>query len=353
MKNMGSHEYNNEKKSKIKKIILISLLAILIIAFMLIAVGYWYIMDKLNKTEYVEIPVEEIEINEGVEEKLEKYRSIALLGIDARRQDTYAAGSRSDCIIIATINEDTNEVKLTSIYRDTYLKITGHSLDKVTHAYAYGGPALALSTLNTNLDLNITEFVAVNFEAVADIVNSLGGINVNITSSELNYINDYIDGTESYTGISSNHITKAGMQRIDGVQAVAYCRIRYTSGGDYKRTERMRTIIDACLAKAKTLSIVKLNSAADTILGKIETNISSGEILSLLPKLATYQITDSIGWPYEVKGAKINGIYYSAPVNLEECVKQLHQELFGEEDYEVSETVKEISDSIIKKTGYR
>lgn len=350
---MMEEKHSTKKRKSIKKIILIVLLVILILLFSVIAIGYWYIMDKLNKTEYIEIPVEEIEINEGVEEHLTSYRSIALLGIDSRNQDTYAAGSRSDCIIIATINEDTNEVKLTSIYRDTYLKITGHSLDKVTHAYAYGGPALAISTLNTNLDLNITEFVAVNFEAVADIVNALGGIKVNITSAELNYINDYIDETKYYTGISSKHVTKAGMQTLDGVQAVAYCRIRYTSGGDYKRTERMRTIIDACLDKAKTLSIVKLNSAADTILGKIETNISSGEILSLLPKLATYQITESIGWPYEVQGTKINGVYYTAPVNLEECVKQLHKELFGEEDYQVSETVKEISDTIIKKTGIK
>ena len=341
------------KKTNIKKIILIILLVILIILFAGISVGYWYIMDKLNRSEYIEISEEEIEINEGVEEKLTNYRNIALFGIDSRDQDSYASGSRSDCIIIASINEDTNEVKLTSIYRDTYLKITGHSLDKVTHAYAYGGPALAISTLNTNLDLNITEFIAVNFEAVADIVNSLGGISVNITSDELNYINEYIDSTSKNTGIKSNHITKTGTQTLDGVQAVAYCRIRYTAGGDYKRTERMRTIIDACLAKAKTLSLVKLNSAANTILEKIERNISSGELLALLPKVASFKITDSIGWPYEVKSAKIGGIYYSVPVTLESCVEQLHKELFGEEDYEVSDTVKEISDSIIKKTGYK
>lgn len=346
-------ENKPKKKKSIKKIILIVLLVILIILFVGIAVGYWYIMDKLNRSEYIEIPEEEIEINEGVVEKLTNYRNIALFGIDSRDQDSYASGSRSDCIIIASINEDTNEVKLTSIYRDTYLKITGHSLDKVTHAYAYGGPALAISTLNTNLDLNITEFVAVNFEAVADIVNSLGGVSVNITSAELNYINEYIDATSKNTGIKSKHITKAGTQTIDGVQAVAYCRIRYTSGGDYKRTERMRTIIDACLSKAKTLSLVQLNSAANTILEKIERNISTGELLALLPKIASFKITDSIGWPYEVKSAKIGGIYYSAPVTLESCVEQLHKELFGEEDYEVSSTVKEISESIIKKTGYR
>ena len=341
------------KKRSVKRIFLTVLLVILIILFVGIAAGYWYIMDKLNRTEYVEIPEEEIEINEGVVEQLTNYRNIALLGIDSRNQDSYASGSRSDCIIIASINEDTSEVKLISIYRDTYLKITGHSLDKVTHAYAYGGPALAISTLNTNLDLNITEFVAVNFEAVADIVNSLDGININITSAELNYINEYIDETSKYTGIKSKHITKTGMQKLDGVQAVAYARIRYTSGGDYKRTERMRTIIDACLAKAKTLSLTKLNSAANTILGKIETNIKSGEILALLPKVATYKITDSIGWPYEVKSAKIGGIYYTVPVTLESCVEELHKELFGEEDYEVSETVEQISNSIINKTGYR
>ena len=344
-----------EKRKKIKKIVLIILLIILIFLFAGIALGYWYVMDKINKSEFIEIPEEEIEINEGVIEQLNKYRNIVLLGIDARsqKQELYESGTRSDCIIIASINEETKEVKLTSIYRDTYLKLTGSSFDKVTHAYYYGGPALVMSTLNTNLDLNITEFVAVNFEAVADIVNEIGGIELNITSAEIDYINEYIDATSKNTGIKSRHITKSGKQTIDGVQAVAYARIRYTAGGDYKRTERMRTVIEACLEKAKTLSLIQLNSAADTVLSKVHRNISNGEILSLLPKIASYKITDSIGWPYEVKGSKINGIYYSVPVNLEALVEQLHKELFGEEDYEVSDTVKSISNSIIKKTGIK
>ena len=148
-----------------------------------------------------------------------------------------------------------------------------------------------------------------------------------------------------------NCLTKAGKQKLDGVQAVAYSRIRYTAGGDYKRTERMRTVVTAMMKKAKTLSITKLNSLADTILPKISTNISSMEIVSLIPSIASFNITESLGWPYETQGITLDR-WYGVPITLESNVLKLHQEAFGQEDYEVSDTVKTISNQIIKKTGY-
>ena len=207
-----------------------------------------------------------------------------------------------------------------------------------------------LKNLYTEL-ANITEYVTVNFDAVIVAVNALGGVEINIDSEELKYINSYIDATSSSSGVSSTHITKTGTQTLDGVQAVAYSRIRYTSGGDYKRTERMRTVIEAMMKKAKTLSISKLNSFADTILPRISTNISAGEILALIPSIASFDIKESLGWPYETKGITLDR-WYGVPVTLESNVKKLHQEAFKQEDYEVSETVKNISDQIINKTGY-
>ena len=238
-------------------------------------------------------------------------------------------GTRSDCIILAIINEKTKEVKLTSVYRDTYLELTGRSLDKITHAYAYGGAALAISSLNTNLDLNIKEFVTVNFESVVDIVDAVGGVNVNITSEELKYINGYIDEINRVTGNNASHITKTGKQNLNGVQALAYGRIRYTAGGDYKRTERMRDIMMAVVDKAKKMSITQLNKLADTLLPKVYTNINSGEIISLIPQLASYKIIDSTGWPYNTKGVTISGVWYGAPVTLESNVKELHEKVYG------------------------
>ena len=339
-------------KKKFGKIILIILVVIVILLGIVAGIAAWYIGDKLNKVNYVEIDESQIEVTEGIEEKLEGYRTIAIFGVDSRSNEL-ESGTRSDCIILATINEKTKEVTLTSVYRDTYLELTGRSLDKVTHAYFYGGPSLAMSTLNENLDLNIKEFVTVNFESVVDIVNAVKGVEVNITNAELKYINDYVDEIVKVTGKKSDHVTKTGLQTLNGVQALAYGRIRYTAGGDYKRTERMRDVLMAVVNKAKKMSITQLNSLADTLLPEVYTNIKSGEIIGLIPQVATYKITDSTGWPYKTEGATINGVWYGPPITLESNVKELHEKIYGQTDYEPSDRVKEISEKIIKKTGYK
>ncbi len=349
---MAKKVYNGEtlkgKKRKKIRIFLTIILVILILLLLCFSGIAWYVYNKLSKVNYVEL--ENIEINEGVEEQLKGYRNIVLFGVDARA-NTYD-NSRSDCIIIASINEDTNEVKLTSIYRDTYVYIEGHGYDKITHAYAYGGPELAINTINKNFDLDITEFVAVNFDAVVDIIDAIDGVNITIESDELNYINDYISAVDSQMGKRTPKVTKTGNQTLSGVQALAYSRIRYTAGGDYKRTERMRDVLNASFSKAKTMSVGKLNNLADILLPKVYTNITSNEILGMIPNITKYNVVSSIGWPYEVKGITLDR-WYGVPVTLESNVKKLHADLFGNEGYEVSSKVKEYSNGIIKKTGYQ
>ena len=343
-----------KKKSGLRtfgKIMLIILVILIVLLGVAAGVGFWYLNDKLGKLNYVYIDESQIEVNEGMDSKLNGYRTIAIFGVDSRSNEL-VKGTRSDCIILATIDEKTKEVKLTSVYRDTYLEITGRSLDKVTHAYVYGGAALSMSTLNTNLDLNIKEFVTVNFESVVDIVNAVGGVSIDITSAELKYINGYIDEINKVTNSSASHVTKTGSQNLNGVQALAYGRIRYTAGGDYKRTERMRDVMMAVINKAKKMSVSQLNSLADKLLPVVYTNIDSGEIISLIPQLASYKIVDSTGWPYDTKGATINGVWYGPPITLESNVKELHEKVYGQTDYEPSEKVKEISNKIVKKTGY-
>ena len=353
-RNLERQQYANKKKKKKKLNIFVKILIVLLIIIIgIVIAGYLFINSKLSMLQTETIDTTAVGIDSGVAESLQGYRNIALLGIDSRADD-YSPGNRSDCIIIASLNEKTNEVKLTSVYRDTYVYVEENGnkkLDKITHAYAYGGAQNTLKSLNEALDLNITEYVTVNFDAVIAAVDALGGITINIDSSELKYINDYIDATSSSSGVSSSHITRTGSQELDGVQAVAYSRIRYTAGGDYKRTERMRDVISAMLAKAQTLSLGQLNSFANTILPRISTNITSGEILGLIPSLATINVSDSQGWPYEVKGITLNA-WYGVPVTLESNVVELHKELFGQEDYQVSDTVKEMSDAIINRTGY-
>ena len=321
-----------------KKLIKITIIIIIILAILaasIVGFAFWFIHNKLSKINYVYIDKEDLNISEEVFEELRSYRNIAILGIDARA-DTYSEGNRSDGIIIASINEQTKEIKLTSVYRDTYVDIEGHGLDKITHAYSYGGPQLALKTLNTNFDLNITEFVTVNFDAVKEIVDNVGGVSMEITAEEVKHIN----------GINS-----PGTYILSGEKALAYARIRYAEGGDYKRTERMRNVITAVFNKARTFNAVQLNNFVDNVLPKVYTNIEKNEILDIIPKATSYKIIESIGWPYEVKGITLDR-WYGVPVTLESNVVKLHQEIFEQEDYVASDVVKDISSRIIERTGY-
>lgn len=311
----------------------IFLLIILILLGLALGVGYAILTDKLSNMDYVEIDESSIHVNSGVDENLKDYRNIVLLGVDS--QDGSFSNTRSDCIIIVSINKKTNDVNLTSVYRDTYVEIDGHGLDKITHAYAYGGPELAMSTLNKNLDLNITEFVTVNFETVKTVVDSIGGVTIKVTDAEATQI----------SGLSSG-----GTYTLNGEQALVYSRIRKIDS-DYQRTERMRTVIEAVFDKIKTLGVSELSNFVDTILPLISTNLSSNEIISMLPSVPFYTIKDSEGWPYEVRGISTDA-WYGVPVTLESNVKELHAELFGNDDYTPTETVQEISDDIINDTGY-
>ena len=340
-----------KKKRKGLKVFGITVLVLIVILLAIVGAIAIFINSKIGMMQQVELDEADLGISEQAQENLSGYRNIALFAVDSR-DDNLEKGNRSDGIIIASINNNTKEIKLISVYRDTYVQIEGHGLDKITHAYSYGSAPLAVKTLNTNLDLNITEFATVNFDAVAEAVDALGGVTINIESqSELNYLNSYIDETARVTGKSNAKVTSTGKQNLNGVQAVAYARIRYTSGGDYKRTERMRTVLEAMLTKLKTKNISEINNFVDTILPEAYTNITAGDIFGLVPSLMDYKVVESIGWPYETKGITLDR-WYGVPVTLESNVKQLHQEAFGEPDYEPSSTVKEISNSIITKTGY-
>ena len=329
---MSIHKEKNKKGLKTFGIIVLVLLIILAI---IVGGTFAFVHSKLSKMQQVDLNEDDLNVSAQAEQQLAEYRNIAIFGVDSR-DDSYDKGNRSDCIIIASINNKTKEVKLISVYRDTYVQIEGHGLDKITHAYSYGEAPLAIKTLNTNLDLNIKEFATVNFDVVKETVDYIGGISMPITSEEVGHISG---------------ITKPGTYTLTGEQALAYSRIRYASGGDYKRTERMRDVLTAVANKVKTLNISQLNGFVDTILPKVYTNITSADIFSMMPSIASYKIADSIGWPYETKGITLDR-WYGIPITLESNVKRLHQEAFNEQDYVPSDTVKDISNQIIEKTGY-
>ena len=337
---MKGKRLNEEEKPKKKhiflRIVVILLIILLILVIAVFATGSWYLNSKLDQINYVEnVTRNEVSVDAQVEENLSGYRNIALFGLDTR-EDSFD-DSRSDCIIIVSINNSTKDVKLLSVYRDTYVDVEGHGLTKITHAYAYGGPALALSTINRNFDLDITEFVTVNFETVRTIVNEIGGVQITVTSAEAN------------SGSIPN-IHSSGTYNLNGNQALAYARIRKIDT-DYQRTERMRTVLSAIFTKVKGLSISSINSLLDTMLPHVSTNIPKDEITKLIPDILSYNITYSEGWPYETRGWS-SDLWYGIPVTLESNVKELHETLFDEKDYVPTQTVQDISDRIINKTGY-
>ena len=261
----------------------------------------------------------------------DKIVHVMILGIDSRQGDT----GRSDTMMVTAVDTDKGKAALLSVPRDTRVPIEGHGYEKINHAYAYGKAPLALSTLNTNLDLDIKKYVTINFESVVQIVDAIGGVSLDITSAEATQI----------PGINS-----AGTYTLTGKQALAYGRIRKIDN-DYARTERMRNVLIKVFEKIKGYPYSNLNSLIDELFPYVTTNISQKEILSYASKINQYKVVGNFGWPYEIRGITL-AAWYGVPVTLESNVKKLHEDLFAEE-YEVSETVKEISENIINRTGYR
>ncbi len=360
-KNRFKEKPNNKQNKKHKKLkifgIVIAMILIIIIAIILTA--YFYLNSKLDKLQIERITndLNELGISEANSDQnsqMSKYRNIAILGLDSR-YDTYDPDYRTDCIMVASINKETNEVQLYSIYRDTYVQMNldGETiLDKINHAY-YNGVENTLKTINENLDLNITEYVMADFTAIADLVDTVGGIDIDIDSEEINYINDYIKDVSSVIGRTTTNITHTGLQHLDGIQAVSYCRIRYTSGLDYKRTERMREVLSKVIEKIKRSDLGTINNLLDTFLPKIRTNITVNEIKKLIPTALSFKLTNSFGWPYTTSGVWMKGDFYGPATTLESNVEKLHKEVYGQTDYAVPEKIVEISNKIIEVTGVK
>ena len=356
----NSRDRKKVKNHKGLKAFFIVVLMMAILAGGLFVGGYFFLNNKLNLVKRVNINIDEIGISSYAEERLKDYRNIALLGIDTRGDD-YSKGNRTDTIMIISINKKTNEVNLFSIYRDTALRVNEggkERIDKINHAYSYGvygntgvDPAQnTLKSLNQSLDLNIKEFVTINFDTLVDVIDELGGVTITVEENEIKNINEYIWETALVAGKEETYIDHAGEQLLNGVQAVTYARIRSTAGGDYKRAERQRIVLDAIIKKAKEVGILELNRISDELLPHLHTNMTNNDILSLLPKFIGLKINESKGWPYSVEGYTTDR-WLAIPTTLESNVIKLHREIFKDEEYTPSETVKEISNEIIKKTG--
>ncbi len=348
-----------EKKKKNRKlrIALIILLVLVLGAGALGAAAFSMAMSTLGKIGHVKIDKDQIAISEQAKDNLSDYTNIAVLGVDARDVDD-DSDSRSDAIVVVSINKETNEVKMFSVFRDTLLDLGGDAgLDKVTHAYFYGGAQNTLYALNKNMDLNIRKTVVINWKTVAEIIDALGGIKIDVQESEIEEMNKYIPGTAKTTGSKAILIDHAGEQKLNGAQAVTYARIRKdAASGDYRRNERMKIVMAQTFKKAKKADLMTLKKICDNAFPQAKTNISTREMLSMGLKFRKYKMTSSTtGWPYDVAGwmgyAGAGYAWYGPPVTLESNVIKLYDKFFGISDYEPTETVRTISQDIVNLTG--
>ena len=355
-KSASGRSRGGSKKRASKKKKRMMIFGIEIAVILILVLGFW-VVSKLDKIQKPKVEQDQIEVNESLQEStmetMKGYTTVALFGLDTREAGQLGSGNRSDTIIIANINNDTKEVKLVSVYRDTYLNLTNGKYNKCNSAYSSGGPAQAISMLNTNLDLDIEYYVSVDFAALTKTVDLLGGIDIDVDDAEIEHLNNYIVETSKVTGIQTQPLTSTGLQTLDGVQATSYCRIRYTAGDDFKRTERQREVIMQLVSKAKKMDISKVNDIIDAVFPLIATNYTNDELVAMAPQLLTYDIVDTTGFPFDKANATVKGKGSCVvPVNLEENVKQLHEYLFGNADYQPSNEVTEISSKINSETGY-
>lgn len=354
-------EAKRRKKKKQRKIILL----VVEVCVLLLLVGVFWFFHSTTKTQKVKINEEDIVINESVQENegMKGYRNIALFGVDSR-DGSLGKGNRTDTIIICSINEDTGDIRLCSVYRDTYLNLGNDSYNKCNAAYAKGGPEQAINMLNMNLDLNITDYVTVGFEGLIKTIDDLGGVYVDVTEEEIPHLNNYqismvgktTDNEHFYADEGKDYIavTSPGRQKLNGLQATAYCRIRYV-GNDFMRTWRQRTVLQEIMKVAKESSASDLAKTLSDVTPYVATSLDVDEMTAMLGDIAKYNVVADDGFPFESNratgtvGSKGSCVI---PNNLEQNVVLLQQFLFDNDAYTPSSQVSSYSSKISQDTGY-
>ena len=350
-KDRQEEERRKKKKNPAVRFLRV-LLVILLAGILLLCAAYYRMHGSIRLSQVKEKIAEQV----AKDTTLTGYTIIALFGVDSIENSLDKGNNRSDVMIILSINSATKEAKLVSVYRDTYLDIGDGKYTKANAAYAYGGPTQAVTMLNQNFDLDIEDYATIGFGGVADIIDALGGIDIDIKEDEIHYMNDYQSTMAQELGKTYVPVQAAGTQTLTGLQAVSYCRVRYTAGGDFTRTERQRTVLTQTFSKLKTASAAQMVSIATKLLseGEVQTSLSMTEIASLASGATQYSIGDSTGVPTESlrTDAYVGKQDCIIPVTLADNVVWLHEYLFGESGYQVSDTVQTISDQIRANTGY-
>ncbi|WP_300347805.1 LCP family protein [Clostridium sp.] len=306
----GKHIKNDTPKKKSKtKVVILSIFFVLLVG---IGLGSYYIYSTLNKMDIKKIAQDDKSL--GIDDNKDLFKdgiiNIALFGVDSRDHNDIG---RSDAIIIATVDTKHNKIKLTSLMRDSYVDVEGHGKTKLTHAYAYGGPTLALKTINQNFGLNVKDYVTVNFDNLAKIIDDIGGVPITIKSYEVNEVNKYVKSVSEIAGTEYKPVHE-GEQILNGTQAVGYARVRYVGDGDYERTQRQRNVLDAIIKKLSKLSISEYPETINKLMPYVETNLTPSNVINIVKSVASTGIppVENMRFPLDgyCKGAMIDGVWY-------------------------------------------
>lgn len=341
-------------------------LFILEIIVLLLFIGglyvYGQISAKLDKIDIQETDLQEQDIvTNDQAPQMTGYTTYALFGLDHRSKNEKLNTENSDTIIIASINNDTKAVKLVSVYRDTLLNVKDDTYSKANAAYVLGGPAQAVNMLNTNLDLNITDYVSIDFDALVTVIDCLGGLDIPLSYAEIVHMNNYCVETAEETGKSYTPVELpepkpedqeaiVGTYHLNGVQATSYCRIRYTASLDMGRTERQRRVIQMIVDKAKKAGLSTIFDIMDQVFPMVKTSVSKTEILKLIPAMIGYCIDETTGFPQDYKFATVKGSVI-VPTTLDSNVLKLHQFLYGNTNYTPTQDVLNKSAQIAAIVG--
>ncbi len=316
-----------------------------------------YIVSKFGMISFNNISdVETNELDSATKEMLSGYTNIALFGVDNRTMGNYDSGN-SDSIMIASINNDTKEVRIVSVYRDTFMEVDGEGkYRKCNYAYNSGGAKEAIEMLNRNLDLDIEEYVSVDFQALTDAIDALGGVELTIEDEEeLYWVNLYLDEVNRITGGNSPHIESVGTSLFDGAQATAYCRNRKGStNSDLKRASRQRIVIEKVIEKVKEASLSDLNNLIDAVFPEIATSLSVSQIVSMAASLQSYELAETAAYPFNMYLDQLGKPYgdVDTPCTVVSNVTTLQEFFFENEEYTPSDTLQDISDYIEDFTGH-
>lgn len=346
------------KKQRQRNKLVIFVFEVLLLAVVVVGLGLWNKVTELYAkidTNSEKMDNTEAGINPDIDteqmEVLGGYTNIALFGLDNRSSGDYERGL-SDTIMIASINNKTKEIKLISVYRDTYLSVGNGKYKKANTAYSSGGVVQAIQMLNTNLDLDIKQYVCVDWNALVEAIDALGGVEIEVTEKEVELLNLYMRDIDQMTGKTTEKLTGSGLKVLNGTQATAYARIRKTAGNDFRRASRQRIVLEAMLNKAKESDLNTLWNICEAVFDDISTNITLAEIIDLAKDVKEYQIGSTTGFPLDLVTRSLSGSGDTVvPVSLENNVSKLHDYMFGTTGYEPSFSVKSISNAIMEKTG--